>query len=115
MGQFLVFSAKILTSFSSDAPEPRPLSLLRTRKATLKMEEASGLFWGIVLKPEKRYESVVEEDFRVTKACVDTTTLESGKVATVILEKGNEEFILCNLNGPSNYDSTMDLAFVAGE
>ena len=51
----------------------------------------------------------------MTKACVDTTTLESGKVATVILEKGNEEFILCNLNGPSNYDSNMDLAFVAGE
>jgi len=77
--------------------------------------ESSGIFWGIILKPDKRYESVVEEDFRVTKACVDTTTLESGKVATVILEKGNEEFILCNLNGPSNYDSNIDLAFVAGE
>jgi len=77
--------------------------------------ESEGIFWGIILKPEKRYESVVEEDFRVTKACVDTTTLESGKVATVILEKGNEEFILCNLTGPSNYDSNMDLAFVAGE
>jgi len=79
------------------------------------MESEQGIFWGIILKPDKRYESVVEEDFRVTKACVDTTTLETGKVATVILEKGNEEFILCNLNGPSNYDSNMDLAFTSGE
>merc|ERR1711917_218764 len=115
MGQFLVFSAKILTSFSSDAPEPRPLSLLRTRKATLKMEEASGLFWGIVLKPEKRYETVVEEDFRVTKACVDHTTLESGKVASVVLEKGSDEFILCNLVNPTQLDNSLDLNFAAGE
>jgi len=77
--------------------------------------ETPGLFWGIVIKPEKRYETEVEEDFRVTKACVDVSTLEKGKVASVVLEKGGEEFILCNLNGPSNYDSTIDLSFAEGE
>lgn len=77
--------------------------------------ETPGLFWGIVLKPEKRYETEVEEDFRVTKACVDTSTLEKGMVASVVLEKGSEEFILCNLNGPSNYDSSIDLSFAEGE
>jgi len=79
------------------------------------MEEASGLFWGIVLKPEKRYETVVEEDFRVTKACVDHTTLESGKVASVVLEKGSDEFILCNLVNPTQLDNSLDLNFAAGE
>jgi len=79
------------------------------------MEEASGLFWGIVLKPEKRYETVVEEDFRVTKACVDHTTLESGKIASVVLEKGSEEFILCNLVNPTQLDNSLDLNFATGE
>lgn len=77
--------------------------------------ETPGLFWGIVLKPDKRYETVVEEDFRLTKACVDTSTLEKGKIASVVLEKGSEEFILCNLTGPSNYDSSIDISFAEGE
>ena len=51
----------------------------------------------------------------MTKACVDTSTLEKGKIASVVLEKGSEEFILCNLNGPSNYDSSIDISFAEGE
>ena len=51
----------------------------------------------------------------MTKACVDTSTLEKGKIASVVLEKGSEEFILCNLTGPSNYDSSIDISFAEGE
>jgi len=74
-----------------------------------------GLFWGVVLKPDKRYEQVVEEDFRITKACVDPSTLDNGKVASVILEKDNDEFIICNLTSPTGLDVQMDLAFCEGE
>jgi len=75
----------------------------------------AGLFWGVVLKPDKRYEQVVEEDFRITKACVDPSTLENGKVTSVILEKDNDEFIICNLTNPTGLDRQMDLAFCEGE
>jgi len=74
-----------------------------------------GLFWGVILKPEKRYEQTVEEDFRITKACVDPSTLDKGKVASVILEKDNDEFIICNLTSPNGLDVPMDLAFAVGE
>merc|ERR1712142_1431471 len=74
-----------------------------------------GLFWGVILKPEKRYEQIVEEDFRITKACVDPSTLDKGKVVSVILEKDNEEYIICNLTSPNGLDQPMDLAFAVGE
>merc|ERR1712117_968945 len=45
----------------------------------------------------------------------DHTTLESGKVASVVLEKGSDEFILCNLVNPTQLDNSLDLNFATGE
>ena len=37
------------------------------------------MFWGLVVKPGKRYESVVANAFRLTKACLEPCTA-GGKV-----------------------------------
>jgi len=78
------------------------------------METTRNIFWGLVLKPGKRYETEVQEAFRVTKACVEPSSA-GGKVSSVMVECDNsEEFIIANL-GPKLYNETLDLAFNEGE
>jgi len=74
---------------------------------------APNLFWGIVLKADKRYEQTVEECFHISKACIEPT-LNNGKVCSVYLEQDNEEFILCNLS-QKNLNESLDLNFTEGE
>merc|ERR1712038_30397 len=71
------------------------------------------LFWGIVLKADKRYEQTVEECFHISKACIEPT-LNNGKICSVYLEQDNEEFILCNLS-QKNLNESLDLNFTEGE
>jgi len=67
------------------------------------------LFWGIVLKSDKRYEQTVEESFHISKACIEPNPT-NGKICTVYLEQDNEEFILCNLS-MKNLNESLDLNF----
>jgi len=72
------------------------------------------MFWGLVVKPNKRYETEVQEPFRITKACLEPSTAE-GKVSSLLIEcDNNEEFILANLN-MKNFNENLDLAFNDGE
>jgi len=82
------------------------------------MEETEArkpVFWGLVIKPGKRYETEVQEPFRITKACIEPSTAKDGKVTSVYVEcDNNEEFILANLN-LKNFNESLDLSFNAGE
>jgi len=80
-----------------------------------KMDEPKNMFWGLALKPNKRYETEVQEAFRITKACVVPSTAE-GKVSTVFIETENssEDFILANLS-LKNFNESLDLCFKEGE
>merc|ERR1711894_429204 len=71
------------------------------------------LFWGIVLKSDKRYEQTVEEDFHISKACIEPNP-NNGKICSVYLEQDNEEFILCNLS-QKNLNESLDLNFSESE
>lgn len=71
------------------------------------------LFWGIVLKSDKRYEQAVEESFHISKACLEPTQ-STGKICSVYLEQDNEEFILCNLSD-NNLNESLDLNFTETE
>jgi len=67
-----------------------------------------------VVKPGKRYETEVQEPFRITKACLEPATA-GGKVSSVFVEcDNNEEFIIANLNA-KNLNETIDLSFNEGE
>jgi len=78
------------------------------------METTRNIFWGLVIKPNKRYETEVQEPFRITKACLEPSTAE-GKVSSLFIECDNsEEFIIANLN-LKNFNETLDLAFNEGE
>ena len=57
---------------------------------------------------------MVEKTFHVSKACVEPSTLEEGKVTSVFLEVDGDEYILCNLNQQS-LNQSLDLNFSAGE
>jgi len=81
----------------------------------MEMEPATrSIFWGLVVKPGKRYETEVQEPFRITKACLEPATA-GGKVSSIMIEcDNNEEFIIANLNGKV-FNETLDLAFNEGE
>jgi len=73
------------------------------------------VFWGLVIKPGKRYETTVQEPFRITKACIEPATVKDGKVTSVYVENDiNEEFIIANLN-LKNFNEGLDLSFNEGE
>ena len=74
------------------------------------------VFWGLVIKPGKRYETEVQEPFRITKACIEPSTAKDGKVTSVYVEQSdnNEEFIIANLN-LKNFNESIDLSFNEGE
>jgi len=78
------------------------------------MDPSRNIFWGLVVKPGKRYETEVQEPFRITKACLEPATA-GGKVSSVFVEcDNNEEFIIANLNA-KNFNETVDLSFNEGE
>jgi len=75
--------------------------------------DSDSMFWGLVLKPEKRYEQVVEEPFHISKACVEPTTCK-GNVVSVYVEANDEEFLVCNLSDKV-MNETLDLNFNDGD
>lgn len=78
------------------------------------MDPSKNIFWGLVVKPGKRYETEVQEPFRITKACLEPATA-GGKVSSVFVEcDNNEEFIIANLNAKT-FNETIDLSFNEGE
>jgi len=78
------------------------------------MDPSKNIFWGLVVKPGKRYETEVQEPFRITKACIEPSSA-GGKISSVFVEcDNNEEFIIANLN-TKNLNETIDLSFNEGE
>eukprot|EP00090_Calanus_glacialis_P030055 TRINITY_DN4830_c0_g1_i3.p1 TRINITY_DN4830_c0_g1~~TRINITY_DN4830_c0_g1_i3.p1 ORF type:complete len:339 (-),score=121.85 TRINITY_DN4830_c0_g1_i3:55-1071(-) len=76
--------------------------------------EPRNMFWGVAVKPGKRYETEVQEAFRITKACLVPSTAD-GKVSTLFIENDkSEEFILANLS-LKNFNETLDISFNEGE
>jgi len=77
-------------------------------------EGKSNIFWGLIVKPSKRYETTVQEAFRITKACIEPATAK-GDVSSVFVECDNqEEFIVANLQSKTLNES-LDLTFGVGE
>merc|ERR1712241_917277 len=74
--------------------------------------EPAHMFWGVVLKPEKRYEQLVEEPFHVSKACIEPST--SKGITSVFIEVDDEEFIICNLTDKI-LNENLDLNFNFGD
>ncbi|TRY63146.1 hypothetical protein TCAL_15260 [Tigriopus californicus] len=72
------------------------------------------VFWGLVLKPEKRYQQVAEENFHISKACLEPSSAGKG-ITSVYIEVDNDEFIVCNLTKEGVMSDSLDLNFVAGE
>lgn len=98
------------------------------------MESTSRVFWGLVVKPGKRYElrghsfvffenligrpffryeQIAEEDFHVSKACIDPSTVDDGPT-TIYVESESDEFIIANLTMRA-LSENLDLNFIAGE
>ena len=80
------------------------------------MEIEENLFWGLVLKPGKRYEQAAPGSLHVSKACVEPQSVTGGWVTRVYLKKegGAEEFLLCSLSS-KEVNKTLDLNLGYGE
>jgi len=79
------------------------------------MELKNSVFWGLTVNPNKRYETEVDEPFRITKACLKPSTATEGRTSSLVFEDSEKtEFIIANLS-LSNFNETLDLAFNRGE
>jgi len=75
----------------------------------MEMETNSrNIFWGLVVKPGKRYETEVQEPFRITKACLEMSTAGESVSSLKIEFDNNEEFTIANLSS-SVSTTTLDL------
>ncbi|XP_023327565.1 46 kDa FK506-binding nuclear protein-like [Eurytemora carolleeae] len=77
------------------------------------MSSPGGTFWGLIVKPNKRYDTVVKESFRVCKACIEPASA-GDKVTSLMAEYDGEEYIIANLN-KKHLNEQLDLAFSIGE
>ena len=67
--------------------------------AAMEMDASSrNIFWGLVVKPGKRYETEVQEPFRITKACLEMSNAGGEGVSSLMIECDNKEFIIANLS-----------------
>jgi len=71
------------------------------------------MFWGLIVKPDKRFQQTVEQSFHVSKACVDPST-SSGVTSIFVEVDSGEEFIVANLSHP-NLSENLDLNFAEGD
>jgi len=76
-------------------------------------ESEGGTFFGLIVKPNKRYDSKVKESFRISKACIEPSSA-SNKVTSLYVEYESEEYIIANL-GAHNLNENLDLGFSIGE
>jgi len=72
-----------------------------------------GTFFGLIVKPNKRYATTVKETFRITKACLELSTA-GDKASTLFAEYDSEEYIIANFD-KTHFNETLDLGFSAGE
>jgi len=75
--------------------------------------EGDSMFWGVIIKPDKRYEQTVEDPFHISKACIEPAT-SKGKITSVYVESNDEEFLVCNLSDKI-LNETLDLNFNMGD
>jgi len=72
-------------------------------------------FFGLIVKPDKRYESSQADSFRITKACLEPSTAgDVNQITSLFVESNSEEFIVANLS-KRNLESTLNLEFSEGE
>uniref|UniRef100_A0A182PQF8 FK506-binding protein n=1 Tax=Anopheles epiroticus TaxID=199890 RepID=A0A182PQF8_9DIPT len=70
------------------------------------------MFWGLILKPGKKYSKVVEQDFHLTHAALDLS--ESNGDVQVMLTSENITYLLCTLN-KSIPQVVLDQEFATGD
>jgi len=77
------------------------------------MAGPGGTFFGLIVKPNKRYDTTVKETFRVTKACLEPAT-HAGKTTSLHVEVDSEEYIIANFDS-KHLNEPLDLGFTKGE
>jgi len=75
--------------------------------------DAGGTFFGLIVKPNKRYDSKVKETFRLSMACIEPSTVQD-KVTSLFVEYESEEYIIANFD-KKNLNANLDHGFSVGE
>jgi len=78
------------------------------------MSSSGGTFFGLIVKPNKRYDTTVKETFRITKACLEPSQQNEKKTTSLHVEYDNEEYIIANLDS-KHLNEPLDLGFTKGE
>lgn len=73
------------------------------------------MFWGLVLKANKRYSQTVTKTFHLSQATLDVANSTSDADVQVMLASDNQNYILCTLNKNKILQVPLDLVFSEGD
>lgn len=72
------------------------------------------MFWGLILKANKKYTQAIKQSFHLSHAALDITSASDGPVQ-VVLTSDKNNYILCTLKKDSVQQVALDLNFEEGE
>jgi len=72
------------------------------------------MFWGLILKSNKKYTQTLEKSFHLSKASLDISTTDNEPVQ-VMYTHDNNSYLLCTLQKGKFLDCSLDLNFQEGD
>jgi len=72
------------------------------------------MFWGLILKSNKKYTQTLEKSFHLSKASLDISTADNEPVQ-VMYTHDNNSYLLCTLQKGKFLDCSLDLNFQEGD
>jgi len=72
------------------------------------------MFWGLILKANKKYTQLLEKPFHLTKASLDHSTTDDEPIQ-VMYSDGESTFLLCTLQKGKELQCSLDLNFAEGD
>lgn len=73
------------------------------------------MFWGLILKANKKYSQTVKQAFHLSAAALDTSQVKGNDDIQVLLTSDNNVFLLCTLNKDRTLQCPLDLNFAEGD
>jgi len=73
------------------------------------------MYWGLILKHNKKYSQTVKKAFHLSSAALDTSLIKSGEDIQVLLNSDDNVYLLCTLNKEKIPQFSLDLNFAEGD
>ncbi|XP_017479452.1 PREDICTED: 39 kDa FK506-binding nuclear protein [Rhagoletis zephyria] len=73
------------------------------------------MFWGLNLKPNRKYTQTTSKPFHISLASLDTDSVSDGGANQIYINHDNQKFLICTLRNGSCEQVMLDLNFGEGD